>query len=447
MQLTRRAFMVGLAASAATVPLAACSPGSRTTASTSGGAGKASGVIKVAAFENAYGAAIYKQVAEAFEKATGAKVELTVSKTIDQELTPQVAAGNFPDVVFMGVGGKTGFTDKFVQNKSLEPLNDILKITNKGETTTVGDKLLPGMVGNLTTNPYDDDRLMLAPTFMAPAGLVYNKTLFTKNGWTLPATWDEFFALGDEFKAKGVSLFTYPTAGYFDTFFFALLSSIGGDDYFKKVMSYEKNIWTGSEATQALNLVGKLLTQYTLPQMVGYANNQDYTKNQAALMADKALFCPDGSWVAGEMKDAPRSAGFAWGLTTVPAMKKEDRHLTSFIESVWIPSGAKNKASAKTFIAWLYSDKATGLFAKAGAAMPTKTGTKGLPAEVAPFYTVYDEPGLKSTIGGFKSAKAVPGIDMKTALLDSVDSVASGKLSVKDWQAKVNEASNKLGGH
>ncbi|MBD5061315.1 carbohydrate ABC transporter substrate-binding protein, partial [Xanthomonas citri pv. citri] len=81
------------------------------------------------------------------------------------ELTPQVAAGNFPDVVFMGVGGKTGFTDKFVQNKSLEPLNDILKITNKGETTTIGDKLLPGMVGNLTTNPYDDDRLMLAPTF------------------------------------------------------------------------------------------------------------------------------------------------------------------------------------------------------------------------------------------------------------------------------------------
>ena len=160
----------------------------------------------------------------------------------------------------MGVGGKTGFTDKFVQNKSLEPLNDILKITNKGETTTVGDKLLPGMVGNLTTNPYDDDRLMLAPTFMAPAGLVYNKTLFTKNGWTLPATWDEFFALGDEVKAKGISLFTYPTAGYFDTFFFALLSSIGGDDYFKKVMSYEKNIWTGSEATQVLNLVGKLLT-------------------------------------------------------------------------------------------------------------------------------------------------------------------------------------------
>ena len=41
---------------------------------------------------------------------------------------------------------------------------------------------------------------------------------------------------------------------------FALLSSIGGDDYFKKVMSYEKNIWTGSEATQVLNLVGKLLT-------------------------------------------------------------------------------------------------------------------------------------------------------------------------------------------
>ena len=76
MQLTRRAFMVGLAASAATVPLAACSPGSRTTASTSGGAGKASGVIKVAAFENAYGAAIYKQVAEAFEKATGAKTLL-----------------------------------------------------------------------------------------------------------------------------------------------------------------------------------------------------------------------------------------------------------------------------------------------------------------------------------------------------------------------------------
>ena len=42
-------------------------------------------------------------------------------------------------------------------------------------------------------------------------------------GWELPTTWDEMWELGDKAKAEGISLFTYPTTGYFDAFFYALM--------------------------------------------------------------------------------------------------------------------------------------------------------------------------------------------------------------------------------
>lgn len=129
----------------------------------------------------------------------------------------------------------------------MELFNDIFKIINKGEIMIIGDKFLLGMVGNFIINFYDDDWLMLVLMFMVLVGLVYNKIFFIKNGWMLLVIWDEFFVLGDEVKVKGVLLFIYLMVGYFDIFFFVLLLSIGGDDYFKKVMSYEKNIWIGSE--------------------------------------------------------------------------------------------------------------------------------------------------------------------------------------------------------
>ena len=50
-------------------------------------------VVKVAVVETAYGADMWNDVAAAFEKETGVKVELTIDKNIEDVIQPQMKSG------------------------------------------------------------------------------------------------------------------------------------------------------------------------------------------------------------------------------------------------------------------------------------------------------------------------------------------------------------------
>lgn len=404
-------------------------------------------VLSVAAFEGGYGAEMYTQVVAAYEAAhPGVKVNLTTSKTLADELTPKVASGDYPDVVVLGLGGKEGFTESFVRDKNVADLSDVLDTTIPGEDVTVGDKLTSGIVGNLNTNPYGDDKVYLMPMYASPTGLVYDKGLFAAKGWTVPSTWDEMFALGDTAKAEGISLFTYPTAGYLDSYFFSLLSAVGGTTFFTDVLTYKKDIWKTPEATEALTLTAKLLS-YAAPTTVGYANGQDFTKNQQSILDGTTLFMPNGAWIANEMKDAPRTDGFQWGLTPVPAAKAGgERYLSTSVESAWVPKEATHIDAAKDFIAFLYSDKAADIFAKANAVQPITGLPERLTGEAKDFYAVYGEKGVTALVGAFAATKPVPGVDLKATLFDSANSIITGDLDLTGWQSSLNTASNKLTG-
>ena len=108
------------------------------------------------------------------------------------------------------------------------------------------------------------------------------------------------------------------------------------------------------------------------------------------------------------------------------------------MEHIWIPKEAKQQKAAKEFIAFLYSDKAAEIFAKHGAVQPVKGLISKLPAEKQVFYKVYDE-GVLPGLGGFVSAEAIEGVDLKATLYEAFNSVVSGDLSVKDWQSNVVE--------
>ena len=145
------------------------------------------------------------------------------------------------------------------------------------------------------------------------------------------------------------------------------------------------------------------------------------------------------------MKDAPRTDGFQWGLTPVPAPEADGtRYLTTFVESAWVPKEATNKDAAKDFIAYLYSDEAADIFAKANAIQPIQGLPERLTGEAKDFYAVYSEPGVEAVVGAFAATKPVPGVDLKATLFDAANSVLSGTTTLEDWQNQVNEASNKL---
>ncbi|MEU1618761.1 carbohydrate ABC transporter substrate-binding protein [Streptomyces sp. NPDC005722] len=415
--------------------------------SSAGGSDSGSGrtTLKVAALEGGYGKDMYHQVIEAYESShPEVDVQLQISKSIEDEITPNMKAGKYPDVVVLGQGRKAGLTETLIKDKALEDLTPVLKTKVPGGTQTVGEKLTDGIVGNLNTNPYGTDKTYLMPMYYSPTGLFYDKGLFKEKGWDVPTTWDEMFALGDKAKKGGIALFTYPTAGYLDSYFYALLADVGGEQFYQDVMTYKQGIWKTAQAKQVLDITTKLLG-YAEKSTVGYANEQDFTKNQQSILDNKALFMPNGTWITGEMADAPRSDGFAWGLTPLPSVNEGDtRYLTTSVESVWVPSAAKNKDAAQEFIAFLYSDEAAKIFAKSNAVQPVKGLSDSLTGESAAFYSLYDDTSVSALVGGFASTNPVEGVDIKSTLFDTANSIISGDTTEAKWQAALDEASEKL---
>ncbi|QHC61040.1 carbohydrate ABC transporter substrate-binding protein [Rathayibacter sp. VKM Ac-2760] len=440
--MTKRALSLAALVAASAIALSGCSAGDSGSASGS----DAGGVLKIAALEGGYGADMYDEVAAAYEKLNpGVDVQVQTSKSIEDELTPNMQAGDYPDLVVLGQGRQAGLTETLIKDKALEDVSDVLTTTIPGEDVTVGDKLVDGIVGNLNTDPYGDGKTYLMPMYYSPTGLFYDTALLEEKGWAVPTTWDELFALGDQAKAEGLSLFTYPTAGYLDGYFFSLLADVGGEDFYTDVMTYKEDVWETDEAREALELTAKLLS-YAAPTTVGYANQQDFTKNQQSILDGSTLFMPNGTWIVGEMADAPRTDGFAWGLTPLPAVEAGgDRYITTSVESAWIPSAAENKDTAKDFMAFLYSDEAAQIFAASNAIQPITGLADSLDGDTKQFYSVYSDAGVKALVGGFASTAPVEGVDIKTTLLDSANSIISGDLSVDEWQSELNEASNRLG--
>lgn len=437
--------MLSSAALLATVGLVACNNKTTTTdkpAETKSGEKK---TLKLAALESGYGKEMWPELIKAYEEANpNVKVELQSSKELEDELSPKMKAGDFPDVVMLALGRKKALPETLIKEKALADISDLFDMKVYGEDKKVSEKLLNGVLGSTVTDPYRDGKHYLAPMFYAPTGLFYNQGLFEQKGWEVPKDMPAMKELAEKAKAEGISLFTYPTTGYLDSFFPALLANAGGVDLFNKAMSYEKGIFASEGATKAFNALGELVKNVE-PSTVANANPQSFTKNQQLLLDNKALFMPNGTWVVGEMKDAPRADGFKWAMNAAPAIEKGGkRFVYSFFEHIWVPEAATNKKEAKEFLSFLYSDKAAAIFAKHNAAQPIQGVTSKLPAELQSLYKVVDE--VDGVINGnFVATKPVEGVNMKETLYGQIDSVASGQKSVADWQKSVEEVSQKLG--
>ncbi|MGE7837400.1 carbohydrate ABC transporter substrate-binding protein [Viridibacillus arvi] len=440
----KKALLAGTIALLSIV-LMACQDKDNAVVSSNGGeTTKVKQTLHVAALESAYGKDMWTKIVDEYQTENpDVKVELTADKNLEDVISPNMKAGNYPDVVLLATGRKLALTENLIKDKALEDITDVLDKNVYGEDVTVKDKLIPGFTDTLATNPFNDGKTYLAPMFYSPTGLFYNANLLKEKGWEVPTTWDEMWALGDKAKAEGISLFTYPTTGYFDAFVYSLLLEVGGPDFYNKAMSYEDGIWETPEATKMFEIIGKL-GKYTEPTTVANANDKDFKKNQQLILDNKALFMPNGTWIVGEMADAPRADGFEWGMTALPAIETGgDRYAFTFFEQIWIPSAAKNKDAAKDFLTFVYSDKASSIFAEAGAVQPIKGNSEKLTGDNKLFYSIYDH-GAKAGMGGFAATDAVEGVSIADTLFRSIDSIVSGDKTVKEWQKNVEKVSDQL---
>ena len=402
------------------------------------------GSIKVAAIETAYGTQMWVDVCAAFTEATGIEVELVTDKNLEDVIGPAMQGGEYPDVIHLATGREAGLTEQFIKDKNIADITDVLSMTVPGEDVTVSEKIAGGFTETSLTNPYGDGKTYLAPMFYSPCGLFYNAGLFEEKGWEVPTTWDEMWELGDKALEEGIYLFTYPTTGYFDAFFYALMYAAGGPEFFNEATVYTEGIWDTEAATTCFDIVEKLAS-YTNPITPAQANDQDFTQNQQLVLDNKALFMPNGTWIVGEMAEAPRAEGFKWGFTALPAVSEgSDRYSYTWFEQAWIPAGAENIDAAKQFIAFLYSDTACEIFAASGAIQPVLGIADSLEGDNQLFYSIYDD-GAKAAMGNFAAYKSVAGLGTnREEFFDPVNSLVSGTLTRDQWVADWKAASDQM---
>ena len=404
------------------------------------------GPIKVAALASAYEETypgMWQEVCDAFTDETGIEVELIVDKALEDVIGPSMQGGDFPDVIHLATGRDKKLTEQFIKDKNIADITDVLSMTVPGESAKVSDKIVPGFTDTSITNPYGDGKTYLAPMFYSPCGLFYNAGLFAEKGWTVPTTWDEMWELGDKAAAEDIALFTYPTTGYFDTFFPTLLYSAGGPEFFNQAMNYAEGVWDTPEAKQCFDVMSKLAS-YTAKVTPAQANDSDFTQNQQLILDNKALFMPNGTWIVGEMAEAPRADGFQWGMCALPGGGAGTSASYCWLEQAWVPAQAPNLDAAKMFVAFLYSDKAAEIFAKGGAAQPITGITDGMEGDNKIFYSIYDN-GASAVMGGFAAYASVPGLgSVREVFFDPFNSLVNGSLTADQWVADIKAASDQM---
>ena len=403
--------------------------------------------ITVAALASGYEEAypgMWQEVCDAFTAETGVKVNLICDKNLEDVIGPSMQGGDFPDVIHLATGREKGLTEQFIKDRNIADITDVLSMTVPGESVKVSDKIVGGFTDTSVTNPYGDGVTYLAPMFYSPCGLFYNAGLFEEKGWSVPTTWDEMWELGDKAQAEGIYLFTYPTTGYFDAFLYALMYSVGGADFFNKATTYAEGIWDTPEAQQCFDIIAKLAS-YTNPVTPAQANDQDFTQNQQLVLDNKALFMPNGTWIVGEMAEAPRADGFKWGMTALPAAKAGGNGASyCWLEQAWIPAAAPNLDAAKQFVAFLYSDAACAIFAKGGAVQPVPGLTDNLEGDNKMFYAIYDN-GADAAMGNFAAYEAVAGLGtVREVFLDPVNGLVNGSVTVDQWISDIKTASDQM---
>ena len=186
----------------------------------------------------------------------------------------------------------------------LEPLNDVLK-----EKDENGTKLIDKMDASLLKGVTAPDGNIYATNWAGGVcGLVYNKTVFKKEGYKVPRTTDELADLAADMVDDEYTPFIFPgNADYWIYCYLPWAAQYGGideiNDFWKS--QYNGEISKDAFLTDARKEALMALEDVAGPKGYTYksSNAINHTTAQTQFLQGVGLMMPNGSWLENEMRN------------------------------------------------------------------------------------------------------------------------------------------------
>lgn len=209
------------------------------------------------------------------------------------------------------------------------------------------DEKLSGSLA--TTARYDEDGLMGSgswygiPNYGEYVGVYLNKDLFTKNGVTVPTTFDQFESALAAFKAKGITPLATAGAEYpLGQLWYELVLHYGDRQLVDDYQLFKNDVdWHGDAMTQATNKLDEWVKKGYIGSDAAGLKAEDMG---TSFIAGKFPIMVSGSWWFGRLQQEIK---FDWGQELFPDNKLHP----GSSGNLWVvPSHANSKSLAEDFI-------------------------------------------------------------------------------------------------
>ncbi|MFE9780050.1 ABC transporter substrate-binding protein [Streptomyces sp. NPDC005775] len=236
-----------------------------------------------------------KGACKAENKALPLKVETVPQASLDQKL--QLLAGQDALPVQFAAGSAPALTNQLNKSGKIADLEKELK--DRG----VLDQIEPAAVS--TVKALYDGKLAVLPFEYNIEGIFYNKKLFTANGLSQPATWDDLVAASAKLRSEGIQPFSasgqqgWPLTRLISGYLYRSL----GPDALKKVADGKAKL-TDPEYVKAAEEIAALGKKGYFGKGLG---SIDYDTAMNQFLNGKAAMFYMGSWALTNISDAKQN--------------------------------------------------------------------------------------------------------------------------------------------
>lgn len=338
-------------------------------------------LLKVSVFAAGFGRAWLDEIAEEYMK-QNPDVVVKVAASTGMEATAQGAleSGRTKSLsdIYSCVAGGNFLTN--VNADRLLPLDDVYETVVDGEKLI--DKVDPGVIESLKVNGH----FYAIPWNASVTSIAYNDKMFASNGWEVPTTMDEFYALCDRIsKESSAYAIGYVGGagcdGYLKSVFQALAYQYEGQAGVREFFDFQSSdVYKMEGRKKAYEAIGKIITgvgqdanKNSKTWIYPGTNNADNESIQKKFFQGEIAMLVNGSWLMTEMKDyVPLYPNFSCKMMNLPWISADktskDGGTTNVNVSectkLVIPKHCANPELAKDFINFMNSDAMLKVYTK-----------------------------------------------------------------------------------